>query len=124
MELLTVQEIAALLKVNPETVRRHIASGRLQAVRIGRHVRVRREAIDAMVIPIAPKEGAQMRGAMPIYTMQPTSLPTEAQLRKRQQAIIDSEALLARMRHRLAGKPLEPSWPIIRAARQERSDQL
>jgi len=36
MDLLTVHETAAMLKVNPDTVRRYITSGRLPAVRIGR----------------------------------------------------------------------------------------
>lgn len=34
-EMLTVEEAAALLKLNPETVRRWIRSGRLHAVLIG-----------------------------------------------------------------------------------------
>jgi excisionase family DNA binding protein len=35
MELLTIQETAQMLKVNPITIRRFIADGRLEAVRIG-----------------------------------------------------------------------------------------
>lgn len=53
MELLTVQETAAMLKVAPITVRRYIASGRLAAVKIGRGVRVRREAIEGLLTPVA-----------------------------------------------------------------------
>ena len=36
MELLTVDEVAQLLRVSPLTVRRHIASGRLPALKVGR----------------------------------------------------------------------------------------
>lgn len=53
MELLTVQETAQILKVAPITVRRYIASGRLAAVKIGRGVRVRREAIEGLLTPVA-----------------------------------------------------------------------
>jgi len=52
MELLTVQETAQRLKVAPITIRRYIASGRLPAVRIGRQVRVRKEAIEGFIEPI------------------------------------------------------------------------
>lgn len=55
MELLTVQETARLLKVSTITIRRYIASGRLPAVKVGRVVRVRREAIDQCLEPIQPK---------------------------------------------------------------------
>ena len=36
MELLTIQETAQMLKVNPITIRRFIVDGRIEAVRIGR----------------------------------------------------------------------------------------
>lgn len=124
MELLTVYETAALLKVNPETVCRYIASGRLHAVRIGRRVRVRKEAIEALALPITPKEVTPMRETMPLLTTLPGEPPTEQQLQERQQAITDSAALITRMRSRLGDKPLEPSWPIIREAREERSNQV
>lgn len=55
MELYTVQETAQMLKVSPVTVRRYIASGRLRAVRVGRNVRVRMEAIERFVTPVAPQ---------------------------------------------------------------------
>jgi excisionase family DNA binding protein len=41
-ELLTVDEIARILKPNPQTVRNWIDHGYLRAIRIGRRVRVRR----------------------------------------------------------------------------------
>jgi excisionase family DNA binding protein len=55
MELLTIQETAQMLKVNPITIRRFIADGRLEAVRVGRGVRVRKEAVDQLTQPVALK---------------------------------------------------------------------
>ena len=52
MELLTVDETARLLKVAPVTVRRYIAEGRLPAVRVGRAVRVRRDAVGAVLFRV------------------------------------------------------------------------
>lgn len=43
---LTVDQVAALLQLHPMTVRRQIAAGRLAAVRIGRRVRVPKEAVE------------------------------------------------------------------------------
>jgi excisionase family DNA binding protein len=54
MDLLTVQETARMLKVNPITVRRYIADGRLPAVKVGKGVRVRKEAIEQLIAPIRP----------------------------------------------------------------------
>ena len=53
MELLTVRESAELLRVTPITIRRYIAAGRLPAVRVGRGVRVRREAVEGLLEPVA-----------------------------------------------------------------------
>ena len=53
--LLTVREVAERLRVHPITVRRHIKAGRLQAVRVGRSVRVRESDLEAFLRPeIAP----------------------------------------------------------------------
>jgi excisionase family DNA binding protein len=54
MEFLTVQETAEVLKVSPITIRRYISSGRLAAVRVGRNVRIRREAIEEFAAPVQP----------------------------------------------------------------------
>jgi excisionase family DNA binding protein len=53
-EFLTIKETAALLRVSPITIRRYIASGELAAERVGRGIRVRREAIEDFVTPVAP----------------------------------------------------------------------
>jgi excisionase family DNA binding protein len=52
MEFYTVAETARLLRVSPITIRRYIASGELEAVRVGRGVRVHREAIERFVRPM------------------------------------------------------------------------
>ena len=58
MELLTVQETARALKVTALTIRRYIADGRLPAVKVGRGVRVRKEAVEQFLRPIEPKKAA------------------------------------------------------------------
>lgn len=63
MDLLTVQESARILKVNPITVRRHIAAGRLAAVRVGARVRVPREALEHFLAPVEPREATNREGA-------------------------------------------------------------
>jgi len=59
MELLTVREAAQMLRVNPITIRRYIASGRLAAVRVGKGIRVPRESLDQFVKPVKRKAGKQ-----------------------------------------------------------------
>jgi excisionase family DNA binding protein len=53
-EYLTVREVAAVYRVNEITVRRHIRSGRLRAVKVGGRVRVRKEEVDAFAQPVQP----------------------------------------------------------------------
>ena len=44
--LVSVRDVANQLGVHPETIRRLIHDGRLDAVRVGRVLRVHREAVD------------------------------------------------------------------------------
>jgi len=46
--LLTVEEVAELLQVHPDSVRRMMRQGRLPAVKIGWRWYVRRDVLDAM----------------------------------------------------------------------------
>ena len=48
-EFLTVAEVAAVLKLNQQTVRNWIDAGMLPAVRIGRRVRVLRSDFDRLI---------------------------------------------------------------------------
>ena len=47
--LYSVREVAGRLGVHPETIRRLIHDGRLDAVRVGRVLRVHREAVDGFL---------------------------------------------------------------------------
>ena len=48
-ELLTVVEVAEILKVSPRTVQRHIFAGKLQSKRIGRFHRVKVKDLEAFI---------------------------------------------------------------------------
>lgn len=48
-EFMTVAEVAAILKLNQQTVRNWIDAGTLPAVRIGRRVRIKRADFDQLV---------------------------------------------------------------------------
>ena len=55
MDLLTVREAAAMLRVSQVTLRRYVASGKLPAVRVGRNVRIERAAAEGIATAaIAP----------------------------------------------------------------------
>lgn len=62
-ELLTVKQVAQLLQLHEITIRRYIKSGRLEAVRIGRNVRVPRRAVKALL----QEQNATLREAPPVY---------------------------------------------------------
>jgi excisionase family DNA binding protein len=48
--LYSVREVASQLGVHPETIRRLIHDGRLDAVRIGRVLRVHKQAVDSFLV--------------------------------------------------------------------------
>lgn len=55
MELLTVDETARILRLNPITIRRYIADGRLVGIKVGQRVRVPRESLDDFTRPVDVK---------------------------------------------------------------------
>ena len=59
-DYLTVREVAAIYKVNQITVRRHIRSGKLRAVKVGGRVRVRKEDADALALPMGSPHQLQV----------------------------------------------------------------
>ena len=47
-EYLSIPQLAAMLKITPQTLRRHIREGQIPAARIGGHWRVRRSDLEAL----------------------------------------------------------------------------
>lgn len=72
-EYLTVREVAAIYKVNEITVRRHIRSGKLRAVKIGGRVRVEKEEVEHFATP----------ATLPYKISVPRHAPTAQDLEKR-----------------------------------------
>lgn len=116
MDLLTVQETAALLKVSDGTVRRHVAAGRLPAVRVGRLIRIRRAAIECFLAPVKPVSWEPTTDDDPIWSiigMATTDEPTDI-ARYKDEYIAD--AILGRQLAPLMGTPTaddDPFWDIV-----------
>ena len=62
-ELLSVKEVARLLRLHELTVRRHIRSGRLRAVKVGGRYRVEQEDLDSFIVPVSTSEMEQRERA-------------------------------------------------------------
>ncbi|MBI4505056.1 MAG: helix-turn-helix domain-containing protein [Chloroflexi bacterium] len=127
MELLTVAEAAELLKVSAVTLRRWLRQGRLPAYRLGpRQVRVRRGDLAALLVRQQPAEVRQPAPEMRIATALEEALrPLSADEAERIKRFLEaSRRLTEEMRLRREGKPLSPSWPLIRRAREQRSKRL
>jgi excisionase family DNA binding protein len=80
----TVEELAALLKVNPRTVYKMVDAGQIRSVRAGRQIRIPQEALDAY-----------LRGAQ-------TTEPTDAADVRRD--VADHEDALEAGRRRIRGE--------------------
>lgn len=124
MDLLTVHETAAELKLNPKTVRRYIESGRLPAVRIGRRLRIERTALEALARPVRPGEALPAAKANPIGPQDTMTILTAEEVAEALAAMREAEAFREAMQARRGGKPLPDSWPVIREEREARSRQL
>jgi excisionase family DNA binding protein len=61
VELLTVSEVAKRLRLHEMTVRRHIKSGRLRAVRVGRRIRILDQDVERILEPEPAKENGPRR---------------------------------------------------------------
>jgi excisionase family DNA binding protein len=57
LELLTVEEAAKQVKMHPDTIRRFIREGKLEASRVGGRWRVHAEVLRKFVQPQGSKEG-------------------------------------------------------------------
>ncbi|MCC6629350.1 MAG: helix-turn-helix domain-containing protein [Chloroflexi bacterium] len=130
MELLTVDEAARLLKVTPTTIRRHINAGRLPAVRVGRSVRIRQEAVEGFLTPVVPAPldalaAHQESGADQIAKNRATIPPmTDAQVQQALAAVEKMRRVQADQLARRGGAPYAPSWELLEEARDQRTREL
>lgn len=76
-ELLTVKQVAELLQLHEMTIRRYIKAGKLPAVRIGRNVRIPRQAVEALLAPSNEAESLLHESGVS-YTTDTSSLLQEA----------------------------------------------
>ncbi len=130
LELLTMREVAELLKVSEVTVARWLKQGRLPAYRVGpRAVRVRREDVEQMMEPVeapiasvAPSREREDIDDWKAAAFRPlTDEERERGLQWLQKAIELGEAISARR----GGKPFSvPSEEIIRGEREKRTRQI
>jgi excisionase family DNA binding protein len=103
-EYLTVREVAAIYRVNEITVRRHIRSGKLRAIKVGGRVRVEKSDVEQLAKP-----------AVPSYKMSiPRHTPSAEDLQKRRGLAERSRAL----REKIGPIDLDLT-AVIRAARDE-----
>ena len=49
MEVFTIEEVAEILKVSVDTIRRMIKSGELEAFKVHRQYRIRKEVLERMM---------------------------------------------------------------------------
>ena len=61
-KVMTPEQVADLLQINPATVYRYIRQNRLEASRLGRHYRITREAVDRFLR--ANSNVAEVRAAL------------------------------------------------------------
>jgi excisionase family DNA binding protein len=110
-----------VLQVSTTSMRRWLRQGRLPSYRVGpRGIRIRREDLDRVVIPVRPAvEPAENEAGRPSIRRL-----TEEERRRGYEALEASRRLGERMRARRGGQPFAESWPMIREAREERSKQL
>lgn len=55
MELLTVKQIAIILKLHPLTIRRYIREGKLEAVKVAGSVRIKKESFNKLIQSFMPQ---------------------------------------------------------------------
>lgn len=109
-DLLTVEEVASHLRLNHYSVRRHIRSGRLKAVRVGGRIRVRRQDIEAFLRPTVVQE----KGT------QGLSAQGGAHARLTEGLIEELEQLQAAILEERVGRPLPPVESLVEELREER----
>lgn len=87
-------------------------------------MRIRRGDLRAVMKPIAGGEVTAVKESQPL-PIQTTIRPlSDDEVRRGLDALKRSRELTARMLAERDGRPFDPSWPLIREAREERSEQV
>ncbi len=129
-EWLSIGEAGRLFKVGRTTLHRWLKQGRLTAYRVGpKAVRLRRADLERLVTPVhtigEEVTGMTERQPTPMHTAPATIHPlTDEQARQALAAAAAAQAFRARLLAKRGGQPFDASWPLIRAAREERSERL
>jgi len=122
-EFLTIPEAAKLLKMSVVTIRRWIREGRLPAYQVGwRKVRIKSQDLARILTP-RREVNTRPERIPPSTDFTPRPL-TEAEASGVLAVLNQADALGQEMLARRRGKPLGSSAPLIRKARQERSQHL
>ena len=105
-EYLTVRDVAQLLKVNAQTVRRWIWSGKLPYIKVGQTVRVPKSELDGMLIRGQKRVQGVMQSPGELQTLAESVLArldaAYEQIRAHVGEVEDSVDVLARVRERSA----------------------
>ena len=129
-EWLTIGEAMRQLKVGRTTIHRWLKQGRLTAHRVGpKAVRIRRADLERVITPIhdtrAEVTGVKETQPTPRHPSPTTIQPlTDEEQQQALAAVTASEEFQAQLLAKRGGTPFDASWPLIRAAREERSEQL
>jgi excisionase family DNA binding protein len=125
MELLTIAETAKLLKVTPTTVRRYISTGQLPALKFGRRVRIRKEAVEGLLAPVTPTHpGAKALEKGGDLKETDWAVPRRLTPEERERGLAAVERFRQLQEELLAkrgGRLFSPSWELLNEARDQRS---
>jgi excisionase family DNA binding protein len=102
-ELLSIQEVAQITGLHEITIRRYIRAGELEAVRIGRRIRIRREALDRLLKPMHPDAAPEAASESMAYLREGAAVYEAADLGK---APVPAQALIGGVALRLVQLPL------------------
>ena len=122
-DLLTVAEAAALLRVDPSTIRRWIRAGNVAAYRVGpRRLALKRADLADLLSPMRDQNGAtSFPTKTEVVDIRP---PTPEEWERGMAAMEDARRLSERILARRGGKPLPPAWETLAELRDERTRQL
>ncbi len=129
----TVAQAAEILEVSTVTVWRWIKADLLPAYRAGpKNIRIKKEDLQSVLSParrsaqVLPdtEEVIALKESTPISTTFTIRPLTGDEAREQAEAVQASEAFLQHLRAKHSGTRMSSSVPIIRQAREERSQEL